>query len=190
MDLVAKLGYYMPFAIASATIVAVASGIISTWTPTTTTGIWIGYQILLGAGRGMGFQTPIVAVQNNSPKEEVPIVNALVVLAQNLGGAVFLSLDQIIFSSSLKQYLPIYAPSVDSEVVIAAGAVGFRGLVPAESIDGILMAYSRSFDRVMYLAAGAGGFALLFSFGMGWKNIKAKKIEEVEAVAASGTVKA
>jgi len=154
-----------------------ASGLISTFTPFTTTGMWIGYQILLGAGRGMGFQVPIVAVQNNTPKDEVPIVNALVVLAQNFGGAVFLSIDQIIFSTSLKHYLVQYAPNIDPEVIIAAGAVGFRGVVPEEAWDGVIMAYSKSFVRVMYLATGAAGMGLIFAFGMGWKNIKAKKVD-------------
>lgn len=178
---VQRLGYYMPYSIASSSIVMLASGLIATWTPSTTTGTWIGLQIVLGIGRGMGFQVPIVAVQNNAPKDEVPIVNALVVLAQNLGGAVFLSLDQTIFSSSLKHYLKIYAPDVDAKAVITAGAVGFRGFVPTDSLDGVLMAYSKSINRVMYLAVGASGLALVCAFGMGWKNIKAKKMED-EAV--------
>jgi hypothetical protein len=184
---VGRVGYYLPFGIASASLVILGSGLISTFTPKTTTGIWIGYQILLGAGRGMGFQIPIIAVQNNSPKDEVPIVNALVVFAQNLGGAIFLSLDQIIFSSGLKHNLALYAPEIDPKVVITAGAVGIRSVISVASLDGVILAYSKSFDRVMYLAAGAGGLALIAAFGMGWKNIKGKKVEfgpqeeEVEA---------
>jgi hypothetical protein len=155
----------------------VSSGLISTFTPTTSTGVWIGYQILMGA-RGMGFQIPIIAVQNNSPKEEVSIVNAMVVFAQNLGGAIFLSLDQVIFSSGLKHYLAIYAPEVDVEVIIVAGARGIREAVDAASLPGVLLAYSKSFDRVMYLAVGAAGGALIFAFGMGWMNIKKKAESE------------
>jgi hypothetical protein len=139
----------------------------------------------MGAGRGMSFQIPIIAVQNNSNKEEIPIVNALVVFAQNLGGAVFLSLDQIIFGSGLRHYLEIYAPEVNPRVVIAAGAIGIRGVVPAASLPGVLLAYSKSFDRVMYLATGAAGGAILAAFGMRWMNIKKKANEEkVETSAA------
>lgn len=124
----------------------------------------------------MGFQIPIIAVQNNSTKEQVSIVNALVVFAQTLGGAVFLSLDQIIFSSSLRHYLAIYAPEINPQTVIAAGAGGIRKAVPAASLSGVILAYSKSFDRVMYLATGIAGGAFLFAFGMGWMSIK-KKVE-------------
>jgi hypothetical protein len=147
------------------------------FTPTTSTGVWIGFQILMGT-RGMGIQIPIIAVQNNSPKEEVSMVNAMVVFAQNLGGAVFLSLDQVIFSNGLEHYLAVYAPEVNIEVIIAAGARGVREAVSDASLPGVLLAYSKSCDRVMYLATGAGGGALIFAFGMGWINIKEKVEDE------------
>jgi hypothetical protein len=139
----------------------------------------------MGAGRGMGFQIPIIAVQNNSTKEEISIVNALVVFAQNLGGAVFLSLSQIVFSSRLRHYLAIYAPEIDPQLVIVAGAVGIRKAVPASSLPGVLLAYSKSFDRVMYLATGVAGGALFAAFGMRWMNIKRK--EEQEKLEKSAT---
>jgi hypothetical protein len=147
---------------------------MSTITPTSAVGTWVGYQIIMGIGRGLGFQVPIIAVQNNSRKEEVSIVNALVVFAQNLGGAVFLSLDQIIFSSGLRHYLKVNAPEIDPQVVITAGATGIREVVPAASLPGVLLAYSKSVDRVLYLGTGAAGCALLAAFGMGWMSIKKK----------------
>jgi hypothetical protein len=156
----------------SGVLTIIGAGLISSFTPTTTVGVWIGYQIIMGAGRGMGFQTPIIAVQNNSSKEEVSIVNALVVFSQNLGGAIFLSLDQIIFSSRLRHYLEVYAPEINPQLVIAAGATGIREAVPSASLPGVLLAYSKSFDQVMYLGIGTAGGALIAAFGMGWVNIK------------------
>jgi hypothetical protein len=182
ISLVGRVGYYLPFAVVSGVLTILGAGLISTFTPTTAVGTWIGFQIIMGAGRGLGFQMPIIAVQNNSSKEEVSIVNALVVFAQNLGGAVFLSVDQIIFSSRLRHYLAIYAPEINPQVVIAAGATRIREAVPSASLPGVLLAYSKSFDRVMYLGIGAAGGALLAAFGMGWVNIKKQaEIVKVEA---------
>lgn len=175
-----RIGYYLIVAILATMLVTVGMGLTSTFTPTTSTGIWIGYQIIMGAGRGLGFQIPIVAVQNNSPKEEVSIVNALVVFAQNLGPAIFLSLDEIIFTNGLKQYLPIYAPGVSPELVLTAGATGVRNAVSAAALPGVLQAYTKSIDHVMYLGTGAAGGAFLFAFGMGWVDIRKNKDKNKE----------
>jgi len=126
----------------------------------------------------MGFQIPIIAVQNNSSKEEISTVNALVVFSQNLGGVVFLSLAEVVFSNGLRHDLASYAPEVNPEVVIVAGATAVRRVVPAASLPGVLLAYSKSFDRVMYLATGAAGGAFLFAFGMRWMSIK--KVQAVK----------
>jgi hypothetical protein len=50
------MGYYLPWAVASGAVTAIGYGLISTFTPTTETAKWIGYQIVLGSGRGMGIQ--------------------------------------------------------------------------------------------------------------------------------------
>ena len=144
------------------------------FSPTTAVKVWIGYQILLGVGRGMGVQVPIIAVQNNASKDEIPIVNALVVFAQNLGGAIFLSIGQLVFSSRLRHGLHAYAPGVDVDTVINAGATGLRSTtaVPEASLPGVLLAYSEAYDGAMYLSAGVAGVAFIFAFGMGWVSTK------------------
>lgn len=170
-----RIGYYLPFAVASGVLTIIGSGLLTTLSPTSSTGKWIGYQILEGVGRGFGLQIPILAVQNTSTKLEVSIVTGLVVFSQQFGGAVFLSLAQVIFSSGLKDKLAIYAPEVDSRLVVAAGATAVRGVVSPASLPGVLVAYSKAYDQVMYLATGAAGGAFLFAFGMGWVNIKKKR---------------
>ena len=175
---VGRIGYYLPFAVISGILTAIGSGLFTTFSPTTAVGVWIGYQIIAGAGRGLGFQIPIVAVQNNSAKEEVSIVTALVVFSQNFGGVLFLTLAQVIFSDRLRHGLVTYAPELNSEEIIVAGATAVRRVVPAASFPGVLLAYSKSVDSVFYLATGAAGGAFLFSFGMRWMNIKKGRDEK------------
>ena len=158
------------------------SGLLSTLTPTSSIGKWIGYQILAGVGRGFGLQTPVLAVQHNSLPGEVSIVTGLVVFSQQFGGAVFLSLAQVVFSSGLRAELASYAPNIDSATVVAAGATAVRHVVPPASLPGVLMAYSKAYDQVMYLATGAAGLALLSAFGMGWVNMKKNQDQAVAAV--------
>ncbi len=47
---VGKLGYYLPFSLFSAVLLAISNRFLSTLSPGASTGNWIGYQILLGAG--------------------------------------------------------------------------------------------------------------------------------------------
>jgi hypothetical protein len=56
MIAVGKLGYYLPWSVASGAIVAIGSGLISTFTPQTSVAKWVGYQFLAGIGRGCGIQ--------------------------------------------------------------------------------------------------------------------------------------
>jgi hypothetical protein len=101
----------------------------------------------------------------------------MVVFTQNFGGAVFLSLAQVIFDSQLKHQLAIYAPDVDAVAIVAAGtsAADVRGAVSPSLLPGVLMAYSKSFDHVMYLAVGAACGAFLSAAGMGWVRLKKKE---------------
>lgn len=53
---VSKLGYYLPWAVFSGAVTAVGNGLLSTLSPTTKTATWIGFLIIVGAGRGSGMQ--------------------------------------------------------------------------------------------------------------------------------------
>ena len=55
-QVVGRLGYYLPVSVFSAMLIATGSGLLSTLAPGTSTGRWIGLQILLGAGSGSGLQ--------------------------------------------------------------------------------------------------------------------------------------
>lgn len=64
-NLVGKMGYYLPWAVASGILTSIGGGLLSTLTPYTETGKWVGYQILAGAGRGAGFQTVRIFLSTN-----------------------------------------------------------------------------------------------------------------------------
>ncbi|KAG0652220.1 Efflux pump mlcE [Hyphodiscus hymeniophilus] len=173
--LVGRVGYYLPFSIASGVLASIGSGLMSTLNPGSSKGKWIGYQLISGFGRGGGMQMPILAIQNNIEPTLASIAMAIVVFFQTFGGAVFLSFDQTIFSNDLVSGLHKYAPEVDAAAVVQAGATGFRDIVAKSSVDGVLKAYSHAVNHVFYLAAGTAFGAFVVCWGMGWKNIKKPK---------------
>lgn len=175
--LVQRVGYYLPFVLASGVLTSIGTGLITTLTPTSSVGRRVAYQIIQGC-QGLGFQVPLLAVGTNVRKEELAVATALVVFSQNLSGAVFLSLAEVIFSNQLRHELVVQAPGVDISAVISAGASasGVRHAVPASFLPGVILAYSKSFDHVMYLATGAAVGAFLCATCMGWVRVKKEEV--------------
>ncbi|KAK9243070.1 major facilitator superfamily domain, general substrate transporter [Lipomyces tetrasporus] len=172
--IVERVGYYLPIIVVSAAGMAIANGLLSTLAPHTSTGKWIGYQILLGAARGLGLQVPIIAVQNVLPPPQIPVATALVMFSQTFAGALFLSFSDTIFTNSLSTLVPQYAPNVDPQTIINAGATGFRSDLSGSDLANVVIAYAKSVDRVFYLTTGMACGCFFFSWAMGWKDIRKK----------------
>lgn len=160
-------------------LLAVSNGLLSTLSPSTSTGKWIGYQILLGAARGMGMQMPLTAVQNSLPPALTSISMSLVTFCQTFGSAVFLTAGDPVFTNSLRTAILRDAPGVNPAVIVAAGATGIREVVtnPVQ-LAGVSAAYSTSIDRVFYLAVGLACACFCCTWGLGWKDIRKKEKEQ------------
>ena len=100
---------------------------------------------------------------------------AVVMFSQSFGAALFLSLAETVFSNSFGHLISQYAPTVNGQSVIDAGATGFRAIVSGRDLAGVLTAYAKSIDRVFYLEAGLGVGCFAFAWRMGWKDLKKKK---------------
>ncbi|KAL1890872.1 hypothetical protein Sste5346_008013 [Sporothrix stenoceras] len=173
--LISKMGYYLPWAVVGTALSAIGTGLLSTLSPTTPTGHWVGFQILAGAGRGMVFQAPFLAIQHAVKPNQISVAVGLLSFGQNVGGAVLLTIANTVFDNSLKSQLKQHAPGVDPEAVIAAGATAFRSVVSPASVPGVILAYANSVDHVFYLAAGLSVASFFCTWGLGWKDIRAKK---------------
>lgn len=180
--LVGKLGYYTPWALFSGAVVSIASGLMSTLKPDTPNARWIGYQILLGLGRGAGIQMPIVACQNVLQPHQIPIGMAVVTFSQQFGGGLFLAFGQTVFSDGLVDGLAKFAPSVDAKIVIAAGATAVRNVVSKTDLRSVLEAYNLAVNHCFYLAAGCSAVTFFAAFGMGFGRVKKaeKKVAPAE----------
>ncbi|KAM0708905.1 hypothetical protein Q7P35_002941 [Cladosporium inversicolor] len=172
--LVGVVGRYTPFVFACVILTSIGYGLCSTFSIGTSTGEWIGYQILFGAGRGLGFQMPIVAVQNTLPPTQAPIGMSIIMFSGMLGGALLLSFSATIFTQSLRKEIPIQDPGADARAIVAAGATEFRKILDPSELGGILTAYAKSIDRVFYLITALTAVSFFLAFGLGFKDIREK----------------
>lgn len=58
--IVSKLGYLVPWMVASGAVMTIGDGLYTLLGPTTPTANWIGYQVVSGIGNGLG--TTIVRI--------------------------------------------------------------------------------------------------------------------------------
>ncbi|OAL20504.1 hypothetical protein AYO22_08805 [Fonsecaea multimorphosa] len=164
------IGYCTPWALFGCVLTSIGSGLMTTFTPSTGAGPWIGYQILAGTGRGS------VVQMNLLPPKEVSIATSQIFFWQYLGGAVFLAVAETIFTNSLRSSLRTYAPGVNPDTIIDVGAAAVRSSVSSGQLPGVLRAYNHAIVSTFYLAVGASSAAFLTSFGMGFQRLPKKEI--------------
>ncbi|XDG02463.1 hypothetical protein ABKA04_002078 [Annulohypoxylon sp. FPYF3050] len=144
------------------------------------TGDWVGFQILAGVGSGLSMQLAIISIQAAVGEAQLATGMALVIFAQSLGPAIVLVVCNVIFNSSLKSQLQDKAPHTDAAAVIQAGATGFRAIVQRDDLPGVLAAYAVSVDRVFYFVAAVAAACIIVLWGMGWHDLRTKdnKVED------------
>ncbi|PVH83078.1 MFS general substrate transporter [Cadophora sp. DSE1049] len=178
---ITMLGWYKPFMIFGAAIFTVGAGMIYTLAVDSSTGEWVGYQLLSGFGAGSGVQIPFIAVQVVLDSKDMPTGNAIAIFFNSLGGAIAISIAQNIFSNGLKANLPKYAPGVDPTTVVRAGATYLKNVVEPDKLPGVLHAYMIALQQAYVIPIVVGGIATICACFVEWKNVKGKKI-----VAAAG----
>ena len=132
---------------------------------------WIGYQALIGLGIGMGMLQPSMAAQTTLLKKDVPIGVALVTFNQALGGAIFLSVGQVVFVNGLIGGLA-NIPGLDAAKIVNAGATDLRGIVGSSYLPNILTAYNHALTNVFKLATAVACISIVGALAMEWKSVK------------------
>ncbi|OCL01156.1 major facilitator superfamily transporter [Cenococcum geophilum 1.58] len=166
-----KTGYYTPCMILSSVVISVGAGLITTFKVDSGRGVWIGYQVVYGFGVGLGMQQPNMAAQTVLSRKDVPIGSSLVFFGQSLGGAVFVSVAQNIFTNKLKDYL-MHIQGIHVGVVMEAGATNIRRVVPPELLRPVLIAFNHALTKAFYVALAMACIGTVGALTMEWKSIK------------------
>ncbi|KAJ3578724.1 hypothetical protein NPX13_g1837 [Xylaria arbuscula] len=175
--LITTFGYYTPFMIFGTIIGSIGAGLLTTWTPSISTGVWIGYQILFGIGIGAGLQQPLVAVQTVLGIDDVPVGTSVIAFMQTLGGALFVSVGNNVFNNKLIEELGKHLPDVNPATVIAVGSTNLRKALPAEIVPEVILSYNNALTTAYTVATALIAVSIFGAVFMEWKSVKGKKIE-------------
>ncbi|KAK0247954.1 hypothetical protein LTS09_016914 [Friedmanniomyces endolithicus] len=171
-----RIGYYTSQAYASALILPIGAGLITTFTPSTTSSAWIGYQVLLGLGIGFGMQQGNLAAQTVLARRDVPIGVSLMMFWQNLGGAIFVSVGQNVFESRLVSALVhLDIGGLGAAQIVNTGATELRSVVPAEKLGELLGIYNDAVRQVFVVGTILACLAAVGAVGLEWRSVKGKQ---------------
>lgn len=157
--LAGKIGNTTIYCLIGNSLAAIGAGLMTLFTPFSSTGVWVGYQILAGVGRGITLQQPILAVQQTLEPSKISIGAAMVVFCQFFGGALFPAIAETDLSSSLKSILPQDAPGVNATLIFNAGATGLRSIVSINQLPEVLSAYNKAIINTFVSIKFGDGFS-------------------------------
>lgn len=179
--LVTIFGYYTPFMLISSMLMAMGAGFLTTLDVESNPACWIGYQFLFGAGVGSGIQQTLIAIQIVLPAEDVPIGTAIMMFTQTLGGALFISVGQTVFSNQLQKNLSIAVPDLDVGIVLRTGATELKNTLQPNYIAGVLYAYNQTLTQTFYVSVATASLSIAGAAFVQWKSMRGKQIIMVAA---------
>ncbi|KAL9103367.1 MAG: hypothetical protein Q9163_001579 [Psora crenata] len=169
--LVSKVGYYKPFMIMQSILMSIGAGLLTTFTPTTGHPKWIGYQVIFGYGLGSGMQQASLAAQACLGRKDAPTGISLIMFCQQLGGAIFVSVGQNIFTNKLVKGLS-GIPGLDPRSVVTTGATELRDHLPAAILGRVLSAYNGALMTTIQAALAMSCFSIIGALTIEWKSVK------------------
>ena len=186
--LITWVGYYTPFLIVGSILFSIGVGLITTYSINMPFGKWFGYQILTGAGVGVGFQIPLIAVQTVLPLADVPVGSALVIFFQSLGGALFISVAQTVFQNGLIRGTHKFTPNLDPLFLLRAGATEIRTVLERagmlDELPGALKAYMEGLTDSYRVALACTVAAAVAAFFFEWRSVKDDEVKRKKEAGA------
>ncbi|KAF5599101.1 major facilitator (MFS1) transporter [Fusarium pseudocircinatum] len=180
---ITKTGAAAPYLVVSSIIVTVAAGLFYTLDIGTSTGKWVGYQILAGFGYGVGLQVPVVISQAfAAPGDMAPVTSIIisdiqftVTVSRTIGGTFLITAAQSGFINQIIHKLSSTAPTVDSALVTETGATTLRQNFSGAELSGVLHAYVWGIKVAFAITIAACGITVITSLFTKWTNIHHKK---------------
>lgn len=148
------------------------AALISSASQTTSATTWIVYELVTAAGVGFALQIPMIANQASVAASEIPAATSNTLFFETLGQALFTAAGEAAFINRLIINLSRFPSSaINSDVVIAAGATGFRKLFNADQVRLIEFCYDEALKVTHTMSLGCGVAA-----GLVWLSMVAPTV--------------
>ncbi|KAJ6276722.1 hypothetical protein J3E71DRAFT_365426 [Bipolaris maydis] len=158
-----KTGIATSILMASSVVVTISASLLYTLDIGTSTGKWVGYQILVGFGYGMGLQIPLVIVPAFAAPTDIAPVTGTIISAQSG------------FDNQLLRKLHSTAPYVGHSQIISTGATALRRVFYKAELDGVISAYAGGIKVAFAITIASCSISALTSLAPKWDNTNKTK---------------
>ncbi|KAK5989522.1 Efflux pump apf11 [Cladobotryum mycophilum] len=171
-------GYVPPFLMLATILGSIGAGLLHTLTPGIARSRWIGYEILLGLGTGMGGQQAIVGIQAAAGPSDVAYASSAVLLMNMLGGSIFICVGQNLFLQEMAR-VAHQLKSIDKETLMS-GFGNIKDKLSPEEIKIAVQGYNDGTTHVFTLVLVLCCLSSLAWPLLKWNSIKGKKETTIE----------
>lgn len=166
-----KGGYSAPFMIACVVVTAIATGLLTTWTPHASDAHVFGYLTLYGVGQGLGWQQPTLIAQTMLAAPDIPTGTALANICKLLGGTISVSIAQTLFNNKLKELVMERIPSLDPNVLVTIGALDLRSKLDPSLVPSVVACYNDAIKDVWWMLLAFCVASLPGALGVEWRSV-------------------
>ncbi|KAK7415139.1 hypothetical protein QQX98_006083 [Neonectria punicea] len=174
--LVSATGYYQHLLLGGSAIACIGAGLLYLLDVNTSTGKWIGYQIVAGAGWGAAFQIPMIAVQGSVAPKDLAAATGVLLFFQGLGGAYLVSGAQAAFINQMILDVMKNAPGIDKATLILTGATEIRNVFSEAEQPLVIAGYMQGLKVTFAMAIAATGITTLIGLLSPWKKLKQENL--------------
>ncbi|KAI1750141.1 MFS general substrate transporter [Xylaria castorea] len=180
--LATALGQFVPLLIVSSILSAVGAGLLSTLKVDSSIGFWLGYQIIMATGVGIGSQNVNLIGQVAVPSKDIAIATSILSFSGTLSSSIFLAVAQSVFQNQLIHNLAVKAPEVDAISVFSQGPTALRTSVNAEQLPAVLVAYNEAIIQVFYVGVAASALSIAGPIFMDWLSLKQPESQQSKPI--------
>lgn len=156
---------------ASIILTTVACGLLSLLQPNSGPGMWIGFQLLVGIGIGLGMQQAAIMVQQTLKQDDIPLGIAAVTFCQASGPAIMVSVGQSVFAQRLAGNLAGKIPGLSERLIYNTGATKLTALVSPSQTVTVIDAVNDALVWVWYSCTIMAALSVLGAAGMDWRKL-------------------
>ncbi|KAL8756670.1 MAG: hypothetical protein Q9184_004429, partial [Pyrenodesmia sp. 2 TL-2023] len=97
---------------------------------------------------------------------------ALIMFSQTVGGAVFVSVAQNVFTNELLKELRQTVPQIDAGLITSVGATAIRQAVPERLLHAVVRAYNGGIVTSFYVGVALAVLSAIGAASLYWKSVK------------------